>query len=123
VKEEISKLDREKFAKVQQLSREGNCSGALEIMKDLVDSNPRSAVLRSVLAGIFWELGELEIAEKEFKLAVGLDPESEKISLGLFHCLWDRQKKDEAFAEMKRFMAITDSEDYKKIIKEINRQA
>lgn len=120
MKDQFSKLEKNKFAKAKELSEKGDILGMLEVMKDLVKSNPESAVFRAVLANAYWSVGELETAEKEFRDAVQLAPESEKVSLGLFHCLWDQNKKDEAFEEMKRFMTIADSEDYRAIVKEIN---
>ena len=52
-----------------------------------------------------------------YKCAIKISPKSEHASLGLFHCLWDQGKTDEALEEMKRFMSISDSEDYREISK------
>lgn len=120
MKKQLSKLEKDKFSKAQELSKRGDVLGVLNIMKDLVEANPRSAVFSAVLANTYWDIGELDTAEKEFRKAVQLAPESEKISLGLFHCLWDQKKKDAAFEEMKRFMVIADSEGYRTIVNRIN---
>ena len=104
----------------KELSSKGDTVGVLEVMKDLIKTNPDSAVFRAVLANTYQDIGELDAAEKEYRQAVQLAPESEKSSLGLFHCLWDKNEKDAAFEEMKRFMTIADSEDYRAIVKEIN---
>ena len=120
MKEDLSKFDKDQFAKAQKLSKEGNILDMLEIMKGLVESNPRSAIFHAVLANAYWETGDLETAEKTFRKAIEITPDSEKASLGLFHCLWEQNRTDEAFAEMKRFMEIADSEDYRAIVNEIN---
>lgn len=122
MKERFSRLEKEEFTKAQALSKKGDLTGELEIMENLVKLNPESAIFRAVLGNIFWCLGELNTAEKEFRRAVKLAPESEKTSLGLFHCLWEQNKKDAAFEEMKRFTKISNSEDYSAIVKEINQK-
>ena len=44
--------------------------------------------------------------------AVQLEPDSETISLFLFHSLYGAQQQKEAWQEMKRFMDICPSEEY-----------
>jgi len=85
----------------------------------------RNAVINTItkdfpLNVMYWDMGKLEAAEKEFRQAVKLNQDSEKSSLGLFHVLWDQDKKDEAIEEMKRFTTIAKSEDCKAILKEIS---
>jgi Zn/Cd-binding protein ZinT len=53
-------------------------------------------------------------------MAVKLAPTSELYSLGLFHIFWSEGRQEDAFNEMKRFMAISDSEEYREIVTEIN---
>ncbi len=115
-----SELEKEKFDEAKRLSKLGDLNGVVAVMNELVEGNKSSPVFRSVLANALWELGKLELAETEFRHAVRLAPESENISLGLFHCLWDQNKIDEAFAEMKRFTKISVSDSYREIVKEIN---
>jgi glycerol-3-phosphate O-acyltransferase len=47
-------------------------------------------------------------------------PSSELASLGLFHSLIQQLKNDEAFAEMKRYVAEKPSEEYSRLLAEIN---
>jgi len=47
----------------------------------------------------------------------------EAVSLGLFHTLWELEKRAEALEEIKRFQAVADSEDYRQIIREINEKS
>ncbi len=46
-------------------------------------------------------------------------PMKESFSLGLFHCLWDMEKKVEALEEMKRFITLTPSDTYRQILADI----
>ena len=55
-----------------------------------------------------------------FRRAVELALKLEAASLGLFHCLWELGRQEEAAEEIRRFMSVSDSEDYRKIIQEIN---
>ncbi len=118
--EKFSAFEKEKFSKAQELSKSGDLHGALEVLQELVIMQPTSAVLCATLAGIYWELDDLKEAENNFRNAVELAPGSETSSLGLFHCLWEQDRKDEAFEEMKRFQSVSYSKDYEDIVKEIN---
>ena len=91
----------------------------MNTMQELVLSNPDSGIIRAVLADAYNDLGNMDKAEAEFKKAVKLKSDSEIVSLGLFHCLFGQDKKHEAFAEMDRFLEISDCNDYRQIIKEI----
>jgi len=94
--------------------------GVIKGMEELVELNPNYALFRAVLANAYQEFGKSDVAEQEFKKSVELDPTSEIISLGLFHCLWGQDKPVEALDEMKIFLSISDSEDYRSILNEIN---
>lgn len=108
-----------KFARAKVLSKNRDTAGVVAIMKELSVSNPESAKIRAVLANAYWDLGDLTAAAREFRKAVTLAPDFELASIGLFHCLWEQSRTDEAFQELKRFMAIADSEDYRQIITEL----
>lgn len=120
MKEEFTEQEKSKFAKAQELSRQGNVLGTIDILKELVKSNPTSATFSVVLGNALWDTGDLVLAEAELRKAVKLAPLSERNSLVLFHYLWEQNKKDEAFEEMKRFRAIAECADYDEIVKEIN---
>lgn len=115
----MSAIDKMKFVKAKTLSRAGDISGVVEIVRELVASYPDNPRIRSVLANAYWDLGDLAASEKEFRKAVELAPVLELASLGLFHCLWEQNRRDEAFEEMKRFMSISDSADYRRIVQEL----
>lgn len=115
----LSAEDRLKFARAKVLSRRGETEETREIMRELAANNTRHAVIRAVFANTLVDCGDYAEAESEFYAAVQLRPTSELISLGLFHCLWDQGKTDQALKEIKRFLEISDSEDYRKIVEEI----
>jgi tetratricopeptide (TPR) repeat protein len=114
-----SEEEKKLFALGQERSRNGDAHGAAEIFQDLVDRRPNSAVFAATLANALGSLGNIEKAEQYFKTAVSLAPRSEKFSLGLFHYLWGQRKQLEALDEMKRFMSLSDSQDYREILSEL----
>ncbi|MEP1535139.1 MAG: hypothetical protein ABJZ56_20030 [Paracoccaceae bacterium] len=116
MKEKFSDAVVQQFEKAKEFSREGNLVGQLNIMEELVMSNPRSALFRAVLANTFWDLGNIVKAEGEFRHAIQLSPKSEKFSLALFHCLWEQNKKNDAFEERERFTSLVDnSQEYEEM--------
>ena len=112
---------KREFARAMSLKRDGQLSNAASIIEGLVDSYPESAKLLCALAGVYWDMGNLKRATRQFEKAVELAPTLELASLGLFHCLWEQKHQDAAFNEMKRFMAVATSDDYVRIIEELNR--
>lgn len=99
--------DRKLFYLAQRQSRQGDTEGVVRTMRELVKRRPKSGILAGVLANALKSLGQMDEAERYFKSAVVLSPKSEKISLGLFHCLWEQGKEDDAFEEMKRLVRTT----------------
>ncbi len=119
-KKRLSKSDRELFEKAQELGRMKDEPKLLLVLQKLVENRPDIAILHGSLARSFEQNGDLEAAEVEFRKAVELDPESELLSLNLFIHLKDKNRYVEALDETKRFMLISDSEDYREIVKEIS---
>jgi predicted Zn-dependent protease len=116
----LSDHEIKQFAQAQERSRAHALPGALEILKDLASSRPDSAMINATLANTLKGAGDIAPAIDHFLKAVKLAPTSELYSLGLFHILWAQGRRDEAFDEMRRFMAIADSIDYRAIVAEIN---
>jgi Flp pilus assembly protein TadD len=104
------------YALAQERSRNNDIAGVVEVLRKLVGLRPDSALFNATLANALNTLGEVDEAERLFKQAVSLSPRSEKVSLGLFHCLWGRGKQDEALEEMKRFLSLADSDEYRLIL-------
>jgi lipoprotein NlpI len=85
----------------------------------LTGIRPNSAALIAVLGDVYSELGNVDAAIEAFREAVRLAPTSEIASLGLFHCLWRAKKEREAFDEIRRFMSLSESQDYRDIVNEL----
>ncbi len=109
----------EAFSEAIQLRDAGDLRGALTLLRELSQTVHDSAALFAVLGGIYWELKELDEAIECFLKATELAPRSETASLGLFHSLWQQGREAQALDECKRFMELSDSEDYRSIIAEI----
>jgi predicted Zn-dependent protease len=116
----FTKYQREQWALAQERSRLDDVPGTLKILRDLVAENPESAMLNATFANTLKAVNDIEPAIEHFQAAVKLAPTSELYSLGLFHIFWSQGRQDDAFNEMKRFMAVSDSEDYREIVTEIN---
>ena len=102
-KKNLTATEKELFKKASYLYENGKINDALPILKSLYESNPASPVLTATLANTFWDLGDNTKAEKLFYKAVSLSQKSERISLGLFHFLWEKGDRDNAVREIKRF--------------------
>jgi predicted Zn-dependent protease len=111
---------RKQWRLAQARSRLDDLPGTLEILRDLVSEIPESAMLNATFANALNADNDFESAIEHFQMAVKLAPTSELYSLGLFHIFWTQGRQDDAFNEMKRFMAISDSADYREIVAEIN---
>jgi tetratricopeptide (TPR) repeat protein len=94
--------------------------GTIEMLRSLVAENPESAILNSTFANTLKETGDFGLAIAHFEKAVQLAPQSELYSLGLFHVLWGQGMREEALVETKRFMTISDSDEYREIVAAIN---
>ena len=108
--------ERKLFAFAQEQSRKGDTDGVVRTMRELVKRRPKSGVFAAILANALKSLGETAEAEHYFKSAIALSPKGEKISLGLFHCLWSQGKREEALEEIGRFTALAESNEYRAIL-------
>jgi superkiller protein 3 len=109
------------FNHALRLRNEGDLQGALQLFKQLIAQYPDFAVAYEIMGDVLWDLNAIEEARSCFQKAVTLKPESELGSLGLFHVLWELGRIDEAFEEMKRFLSIADSEEYTRLLADIQR--
>ncbi|MEL6339066.1 MAG: tetratricopeptide repeat protein [Myxococcota bacterium] len=102
------------------LRNAGSLLESLELLKYLVQRVPRQKTVVGLLALVLQDLDRTEEAARYFKLSTELSPDSEISSLGLFHCLLSLGNLDEAFDEMRRFLANNESEEYLLLLKELN---
>jgi len=112
-------MDEHRFQEALALRDAGDLQAARDILLDLTQADGTSAAAFAVLGGIYWTLKDLDRAIPCFEEAIGLAPKAPVASLGLFHCLWEQGRINLAIAEMKRFMAVSDSSDYRMIISEM----
>jgi predicted Zn-dependent protease len=102
-----------------KLIGQGKHREALRILQPLSRQHPRSAAVFGTLGRAFFEIGDMQKSREAFQSAVDLNPKSELASLGLFHSLWGRHATSEAFAEMRRFLSISDSSEYKTLLRDL----
>ena len=114
----MTKAQRD-FALAVKLRDQGDTKDSLAILSRLAESPDATAAVFAILGSLQWDASNLPEAVISFQKAVELAPHSEDASLGLFHTLMESQKEADAFAEMKRFLSIADSQEYRTLLKEI----
>ena len=92
---------------------------AKEILLTLADENSKSASVFGILGDVYWHLGSLSDAIQSFSRATELSPRSELASLGLFHTLWDSGQTEQALNEMERFLSLSQSSEYARLLREL----
>ena len=91
---------------------------AVQELSALIAEFPTEARLHSYLAAFLWRSDRFDEAVEPARQTTLLSPMSERASLVLFHVLWKIGQRVEALEEMKRFLKISPSEKYSKMIKE-----
>jgi predicted Zn-dependent protease len=97
-------------------------TAAAKTLLQLVHVFPDSPIANWLLgATLLYELSKPRRALSYLKKAVHVDPESERCSLALFHCLWRLDRVPQALEEMKRFQILTNwsCHDYLEIAAEL----
>jgi tetratricopeptide (TPR) repeat protein len=107
------------FNRALQLRDKGDLIGAASIFERLDKENPNQSVILGMWASIYFHLEDWKKALPLYQRTTQLKPKSELASFGLFHSLWNLGKQDEAFSEMRRFLSISDSEEYRQLIKDM----
>jgi len=110
---------RKAFDKAIRLKRLGRTEQARRVLEQLQREHPESPAVLGYLGGVYFDDGDLEQATDCFRKTTELSPTSELASLGLFHSLWARKKRQAALAEMGRFLAVADSREYRTLIREL----
>jgi predicted Zn-dependent protease len=92
----------------------GDLDGSRETLEALSLEFPGRSAIWGTLGAIYFEQDRLEEAIGAFQKATVLSPQSELASISLFHALFDSGRRQDAFAEMRRFLALVpDSEEYR----------
>jgi len=118
-KSQITEMER-LFKEAIELRDIGNLEGASKLLLSMMKMYPDVPAIYLVSGGIYKNLEQLDEAVSCFRKAVQLEPKSELASLGVFHCLWQKEEYDDALHEMRRFLeAGGKSKDYDDIIQEL----
>jgi predicted Zn-dependent protease len=111
----------EQLGKALDLQSNDRIDESLELLYQLEETGIRQAAVQGMIGSLLYlRKGDAAKAMKYLKKATDVSPRSEMASVSLFHALFDMGKTDGAFDEMRRFTAITDSEEYRRILDEIN---
>jgi len=100
----MDNADSELFQQATEAEKQENHVASAMYTRKLIEKHPNCAIFRAFLANSIWDMGNLEEAEKEFKIAINLEQKNEKISEGYFHLLLELERDDDAFDEMRRFL-------------------
>lgn len=111
----------EEFTRARALQEAGQLKEAEEILLDLVGGEYAFGA-QLALGTVLLEQEKAEEAVSLMARLVETYPESESVSLLLFHSLWMAQRREEAFLEMKRFLADHESWEYRRLRSDLKRE-
>ena len=111
----------ETISQVVELGADDRVPLATERLVALVAEFPREGLAHAYLAWVLSFNGRHRDAIEHGKVAVQLSPRSERVSLLFFRVLWGADERPLALDEMRRFVALEDSEEYAQIILELER--
>jgi hypothetical protein len=103
------------------LKERGADEEALTVLLDLYDKGEWSEGFAAVLGSWLADAGMHERALKVLREATNRAPTAEMISLSLFHSLLDAKREVEAFSEMRRFLAVAESLEYRRLLRDLGR--
>lgn len=124
MKKQLNQKDEEKlesiFRKAEILWNEGKFQMAIDKYSEMLGYNDRYDLgAYTMIGGVYREINDLPNAIKCLRKATLLNPKSELPSILLFHSLMDSNKRDAAFEEARRFLAIRSSKEYDLIFDEM----
>jgi len=96
----------------------GDAAAAINYASSFLEQYPDSAALHGYMAAALSLAGRLEEALVHAERAVHLAPKSEKWSVVLTRTLWKADRRDDAFEEIKRYLAISPSEIYSRMLRQ-----
>lgn len=109
------------FRHATELRDAGDLAHARESLERLAVQHPLIFGVWLTLGGIQMTQSDYEAAERSFSIAVSLRPKSELASLSLFHTLKHLDRLNDAFAEMRRFLALRpESHEYELLRRELD---
>jgi hypothetical protein len=111
----------ETISQVVELVADNRVPLATERLVALVAEFPREGLAHAYLAWVLSTSGRHRDAIEHGRVAVQLSPRSERVSLLFFRVRWSADERPQALDEMRRFVALEDSEEYAQIILEMER--
>lgn len=111
--------DYEVFQRAARLIDTGRSSEAEPLLKQLISGSAYWDEAQGLLALVFLDAGRAVEAVESFRELVRRRPDRESTSLGLFHALWQADRIDEAWAEMRRFRAKHESMEYRRLLRDL----
>jgi hypothetical protein len=99
-----------------EFDENGDSAFATQILAAVVEEFPGLAMGHSYLGWVLSRGGRHREAIAHCRVGVELSPQSERASLLLFRVLWSAGERDLAFEEMKRFLAVGQSDEYSKML-------
>ncbi len=95
-----------------RLRDSGNFEEAVQVLRDILDYAPSYLGTYFLLGLVFMDMEYYCEAADMFRKVVTEKPDDEQASLGLFFSLFNLLQYKEAFAEMERFLRISDKSEY-----------
>lgn len=100
-------------------SEANNDQGFAElILRALVKQFSRTAIAHGYLAWILSHRDKHREAIEHGRVAIQLEPKSERVSMLFFRVLWGAGERNEALNEVKRFTAVGHSDEYSRMLEE-----
>ncbi len=116
-------ISENEFQEALRLRDSGKLSESVEILSRLAKDPEATATVFLILGQVWGDLSHPLVAVEAFRIATQMKPRAELASLGLFHALWKVGRTDEAFCEMRRFLILADSPEYKQLIADMNAES
>lgn len=105
-----------------EAEKQNDTAFATRILTAVVEEFPGLAIGHSYLGWILSRGDRHREAIEHGRVGVQLSPESERASLMFFRVLWSAEQREQAFDEMKRFVAIAHSDEYARMLEEWDRE-
>jgi len=115
---EKSEYERQ-FDEAISLRDNGRVVEAARLLRSLAVHEEERGAAGLILGGIYMNQGNYVDAEATFGTLVEKYPGSEKSSLGYFHSLWSLGRREDALAEMTRYLETYESWEYRRLRRDL----
>ena len=115
-----SESQKELFNRAIALRSLGDHAEASIVLARLLSEDAANMDALFLCGASLFTLKRYEEAADAFRKVLADRPRNEPASLGLFHSLWKLGIRREAYQEMRRFFAIADSQEYERLIDDID---